>query len=268
MALRHRINAGRVAVESQVAFFRAQLGRVASEWKEDATRVTFADFAISEKIFAALRRDFPQDDFCSEESSPADEVLELEADFAWILDPIDGTNNYAMGMPTCAISLAILEAGMPVYGIIYDHARDCLIEGGPGFGVLDARRRASLKDEPLGRASAIGGHFPVPPAQEELYWPIFSRYRVRAIGSGALNLAYTATGYFDGSIDHSVKMWDIAAAAALIRAQGTSLRFLAGANTFPLTHFHVNSVASPYYAGSPAFLEMMAGLNFPLAEAD
>jgi len=51
--LRHRINAGRVAVKGQMAFFGRQFGQVASEWKEDDTRVTFADFAISENLFAA-----------------------------------------------------------------------------------------------------------------------------------------------------------------------------------------------------------------------
>ena len=55
--LRHRINAGRVAVRNQIAFFGRQFGEVTSEWKEDDTRVTFADFAISEKLFAELRRE-------------------------------------------------------------------------------------------------------------------------------------------------------------------------------------------------------------------
>jgi len=82
LALRHRINAGRVAIRDQTAFFGRQFGQVASEWKADDTRVTFADFAISEKLAAELRRDFPHDDFCSEEASPLDETLVLEADFA------------------------------------------------------------------------------------------------------------------------------------------------------------------------------------------
>ena len=73
--MRHRINAGRVAVRDQVPFFGRQFGDVSSEWKEDDTRVTFADFAISEKIFAELRQNFPQDDYCSEEASPLDEPV-------------------------------------------------------------------------------------------------------------------------------------------------------------------------------------------------
>ena len=109
--LRHRINAGREAVKAQTAFFGRQFGQVASEWKEDDTRVTFADFAISENVFAALRRDFVEDDYCSEEASPQDEVIDLGEGFAWIIDPIDGTNNYALGFSVCAISLALLHDG-------------------------------------------------------------------------------------------------------------------------------------------------------------
>ena len=58
--VRHRINAGRVAIQNQIAFFTRQFGEVISEWKEDDTRVTFADFAISEKVFAELRKDSQQ----------------------------------------------------------------------------------------------------------------------------------------------------------------------------------------------------------------
>jgi myo-inositol-1(or 4)-monophosphatase len=97
----------------------------------DETRVTFADFAISENILTELRRSFPDDDFLSEEGNPADEVLPLRARFAWLLDPIDGTNNYALGMPACAISLALLRDGEPLYGFVYDLGREGWSRAGP-----------------------------------------------------------------------------------------------------------------------------------------
>ena len=119
-AFRHRINAARVAISDQVDFFISQFGDVASEWKADDSRVTFADFAISEKTIAALRASFPEDDYCSEESGNPGEVQELKARYAWVIDPIDGTDNYALAMPMCAISLALLRDGEPVYGFLYD----------------------------------------------------------------------------------------------------------------------------------------------------
>lgn len=254
--LKHRINAGRVAVRQQIDFFRKQLGEVPSEWKEDETRVTFADFAISERVFAQLRRDFPQDDFCSEESNPMDEVLQLDSRYAWVLDPIDGTNNYATGFPVCAISLALLEKGHPVYGIIYDLARDRILQGGPGIGLYDGCRKASIKDAPLDRTTIVGVHFPLPEDWYGAMKPVLRTHRVRATGSGALNLALTAVGLFDGCMDHKVKVWDIAAAYALLVAGGGQFHFVSD-SVFPLETFHVDTPKIRYFAGTPAFCRMV-----------
>lgn len=256
-ALRHRVNAARVALGEQVRFFRDQFGQISSEWKDDHSRVTFADFAISEKIITELRRSFPGDDFCSEESNPADEEQILEAKYAWVLDPIDGTNNYALGLPFCAISLALLKEGMPVYGFLYDYCRDGIMEGGEG-GIYVGRRRV---DRPLRsftrKEGIVGMHFPVRGEVYERVESVLTTYRVRSTGSGALNLAYAALGVLDGCLDHKVKVWDIAAAMALIKASGREMHFLDG-NPFPLRTFHPNSPMVPYYAGSPEFCQVIA----------
>mgnify|MGYP001439301154 FL=1 len=118
--IRHRVNAGRVAIKGQISFFRRHFGQVTSDWKADASRVTFADIAISENLFSSLNQDFAKDDFCSEEMSSDDSPMHIESEFAWVLDPIDGTNNFALGFPLCGISLALLHEGVPVYGFVYD----------------------------------------------------------------------------------------------------------------------------------------------------
>ena len=117
--IRHRINAGRVAIKDQIVFFRRHFGQVSSDWKADASRVTFADIAISENLFASLNKDFSDDDYCSEEMSSKDVPLELKGDFAWVIDPVDGTNNFALGFPLCGISLALLYNGIPIYGFVH-----------------------------------------------------------------------------------------------------------------------------------------------------
>jgi myo-inositol-1(or 4)-monophosphatase len=255
--MRHRINAGRVAVRNQVAFFGRQFGDVSSEWKEDDTRVTFADFAISEKIFAELRQNFPQDDYCSEEASPLDETLALEARFAWVVDPIDGTNNYALGCSFCAISLALLLDGVPVYGFIYDHSTGDLLEGGAGYGLFRNQKKINRDATIADAQTMLGLHFPISPKQLEKMAPLLSKYRVRCIGSGALMAAYLATGYLTGVIDHRVKVWDIAAAYALCQAAGLEWRFT-GDSPFPLRSFHPQMDFSPYYAGAEFFITEMA----------
>jgi len=259
-AIRHRINAGRVAVQQQTDFFATQFGQVASDWKADDTRVTFADFAISEKLFAELRGAFPKDDFCSEESNPEDEILPLESEFAWVLDPIDGTNNYFFGLPQCAISLALLRFGEPIYGFVYDFSRRTLIEGGPGYGVIDGREKVSVRDAPMDRHSILAMHFPLAPEEALLLQPWIAQYRIRALGSSTLNLAYAAIGKLDGCVDFRVKVWDIAAGYALMHGAGGAFRWF-GKGPFPMQAFHVDQPFLRFAAGSPAFIEAVAALT-------
>lgn len=262
-ALQHRINAGRVALNEQVAFFHRQFGQVPSEWKEDDTRVTFADFAISERIFASLRASFPDDAFCSEESNPTDEAVSLKNGYGWILDPIDGTNNYALGIPFCAISLALLKRGTPVYGMVYDMSRRTLIEGGPEFGLLDGSQKAGVSTCALHRQSILGLNFPLTPAVYAALQPALCQYRVRSSGSSALNAAYAAIGKLDGSLDFRVKVWDIAAAYALILAGGGEFHFLEQP-LFPIATFHPRMVSSPYLAGNTQVCHTLRSLLEPV----
>ncbi|MEX0323908.1 MAG: inositol monophosphatase [Puniceicoccaceae bacterium] len=253
-ALRHRVNAARIAVQNQVSFFRELFGQVASEWKADETRVTFADYAITEKLFAELRRSFAEDQFISEESVPMDEVVELDSRYVWILDPIDGTNNYALGMAACAISLALLKEGNPVYGLIYDGSTGQLIEGGPGHGIrIDKRKWKPIERTFEERAGIIGMHFPLPENRVDTLAPLMETYRVRSLGSAALQLAYVALGRLDGSLDERVRVWDVAAAVALLGATDRDIRFLSEP-PFPLKRLDMQAGYIRYIAGSKEIL--------------
>jgi len=254
LELRHRINAGRVAVQSQVPFFNRQFGDVSSEWKEDDTRVTFADFAISERLITELRRDFSKDDFCSEESNPMDEAMALNADFAWVIDPIDGTNNYALGFVFCAISVGLLYKGEPVYGFLYDHSSGELLEGGPGQGVLRDQKKLNRSAIANDAQVMLGFHFPLSAEQAACLQPLMTQHRIRAIGSGALTAAYVATGYLTGAVDFKVKVWDIAASMAICRGAGLSFHFIRE-SPFPLKVFHPQADYCPYFTGTAAICE-------------
>lgn len=253
-AVRHRVNAARVALRNQTGFFQQLRGQVSSEWKADETRVTFADFAISEKLLAELRRSFPQDQFFSEEGGPMDEVAPLEARYAWVLDPIDGTNNYALGMAACAISLALLKEGRPCYGLIYDGSTGELIEGGPREKLLVNGKRVVPLERPFEpRSCVIGLHFPLPPGRVAQLAGLMETCRVRSLGSAALHLAYVALGRLDGALDERVRLWDIAAAVCLLQAAGRPVHFL-GDDPFPVAAFAPEAPFIRYAAGTPAFL--------------
>ncbi|GAB5561152.1 MAG: hypothetical protein SynsKO_27990 [Synoicihabitans sp.] len=249
--LESRIEFARQIVWQQRERLEADLGRVESAWKPDGSRITETDHAISNAILGELAVTFPDDLGLSEELQ-IEAPLEVTSRFAWVLDPIDGTNNFASGMAECAIALGLFENGQPVYGVIYDAARRVLMHGGPGRGMWDGEREATVSGTPLSASSSVGFHSPRArgkyPGHGEA---IVGRYKVRAMGSSALHLAYVAAGLLDGVVDHNVKIWDIAAAIPLLMAAGGELRFLS-ASPLPLRHFDLAMSSIVYVGGSAA----------------
>ena len=244
-----RVEIGKRAVEAQTRLLHREFGRSRSEWKADGTRVTAADRAISEGLTRDLLAAFPGDQVFSEELDDPGGPLSVTAQFCWVIDPIDGTNNYAAGIPYCAISLALLENGIPVYGVVYDIARRVLIHGGPGFGAFDGDRPARVKPDAPHENSLIGFHSPTERELAPLGQPIIANFKIRGLGSATLHLAYTAIGLLDGVYDLNVKTWDIAAAVPIALAGGAEVHFLK-TNPFPLREFDLKMKRFPYVAGN------------------
>ena len=249
--LTSRIAAAQRAVLGQTELMHREFGRAESKWKSDGTRVTAVDIAISENIFRELRAQFPEDQFLSEELAETGAPLPVTAEFAWVLDPIDGTNNFALGLPACAISLGLCQQGEPVYGVIYDQSRRTLMHGGPGFGVFDGTRAARVSAAVPHKESIIGLHSPNDKTLVPLASGVLSQFKIRGLGSATLHLAYVATGMFDGCVDFNVKIWDLAAAIPLVRAAGGEVHFLNGAQ-LPVRQFDLRMKGIIYVAGSPA----------------
>ncbi len=250
--LRLRIQAAKAAVLSQTGLLHREFGRAASQWKSDGTRVTAVDQAISENIHSAIQAQFPDDQFFSEELSDGTGPWPVTSRFSWVLDPIDGTNNFANGLAHCAIALALCEDGEPIYGVIYDHARRRLIHGGRGFGVWDGETAARVRQDDAHPQTLVAFHSPM----ETTRYPghveaLVRQFKVRALGSSTLHLAYVAVGILDGVVDHNVKIWDIAAAIPLLREGGGEIHFLREAPV-PLRTFDLKMPRIFFLAGSNA----------------
>jgi len=259
LELSRRICLGRQAVLAQTALFHAQFGRALSHWKHDGTRVTDADLAISETLVATLRAAFATDDFFSEELAVGSSPIPCRSEWAWVLDPIDGTNNYALGMPLTAISLGLLRHGEPVYGLVYDYGRRALLHGGPGQGMWQDAAPLKTAFGQTGRGERfVALHAPLDPCHLPLVNAVLGRYKLRAFGSGALHLSYAALGMIDACLDFTVKVWDIAAAAAFCRETGAPMHFFNG-SPFPMRQFDLKMRPLNYTAGSPeAVAEIVA----------
>ena len=257
--LLNRIEAAKRAVLAQTELLHREFGRAESKWKSDGTRVTAIDIAISENIFNELAALFPADQFFSEELANTDAAIPVISRFSWVLDPIDGTNNFALGIPHCAISLGLCENGTPVYGVVYDLSRRTLMHGGPEFGTFDGERRVSVLNIAPHAESIVGFHRPFDPALLPACNAVLGQFKIRGLGSATLHLAYTAVGLFDGCVDFNVKIWDLAAAIALLRGAGGEIRFLNG-EQLPMRTFDLKMGRIVYIAGGPLALARLAEL--------
>jgi myo-inositol-1(or 4)-monophosphatase len=172
------------------------------------------------------------------------------------LDPIDGTNNYINGIIYCAISLALLENGVPVYGVVYDLARRVLIHGGPGRGLWEGDKAVAPRGEAPNSHSLIGFHSPVDKGHAAEGKKLIENFKIRGLGSSTLHLAYAATGLLDGVMDHNNKIWDIAAACALCAEAGIEIHYLENP-PFPMREFSVQAKRIQYLAGGPAMVRRL-----------
>ena len=257
--LQARIDAGKAAVMAQTELMHAEFGRVKSNWKYDGTRVTAVDVAISENIVRLLGAQFPGDQVFSEELAETDVPIPVTSRFFWVLDPIDGTNNYATGIAHCAISLGLFENGVPVYGLVYDMSRRVLIHGGPGRGLFDGERAAKVKAGEPNPQSLLGFHSPYDKAYAHHASALVENFKIRGLGSSTLHLAYVAVGILDATVDHNVKIWDIAAAIPLCLAGGGEVQFLSG-DQFPMRAFNLKMARIQYIAGNAAMCAKLRAL--------
>ncbi len=253
-ALRDRILAGHSAVLSQIEYFRDNFGQTESSWKKDGTRVTVVDETISRELFLPLQEAFPKDDYCSEESAETPEPVPLKAEFCWLLDPVDGTNNYAVGITECGISLALLRNGTPIYGFIYDYSRDKLLQGGPGLGAIEGTTPVQAATELVNEKLTFCMHFPSPSADLDTLRPKLMEWRIRCPGSAAIGLANVATGRLDGCLEFRPKPWDCAAGYPICEGAGATFGFVREA-CFPMTSFTPSMASFPFRVGSKIFME-------------
>ncbi len=251
--IEQRIAVAKQAVLAETELLHREFGRAKPVIKHDGTKVTPVDIAISEHLMAVITRQFPDDQFFSEELAPTTAPMPVTSRFCWVCDPIDGTNNYANGISHCAISLGLLEHGMPVYGVIYDLARRTLIHGGPGRGVWDGDKPVKGRPEAPGGHSLIGFHSPVDKSHAAEGKRLIENFKIRGLGSSTLHLAYAAIGLLDGVVDHNNKVWDIAAACALLKEAGLEIHYLENP-PFPMKEFTLKSPRVQYVTGSKAMV--------------
>ena len=191
--------------------------------------VTEVDYIAERIVLETIRAHFPDHTILSEEageSAPGSR-------YTWIIDPIDGTTNYARHIPICSVSVGLLEDDVPIVGAIYDPLRDQMFAAQRGHGArLDGAPIHASSVETLADAvvSLDWGHADqIRERTLALVTQVAPLCRtVRGLGSAALGLAYVAAGWLDVYFNLGMKPWDTAAGAVLIAEAGGTVTTLAG----------------------------------------
>ena len=201
--------------------------------------VTETDYQCQEIIIGMIRQAFPDHGFLAEETAggepPPDAQetgpgLAWEADAPptcrWIIDPLDGTVNFAHGFPVFCVSIAFETDGVIEYGVVYDPMRDELFEGRRGQGAWRNGQPIRVSDTARLDRALIATGFPydirerVTASMTRLGRVVASAQGVRRAGAAALDMCYVACGRFDGYFEENLKPWDTAAGVVIVTEAG------------------------------------------------
>jgi myo-inositol-1(or 4)-monophosphatase len=194
--------------------------------KGELDLVTESDLASEKLIIDRIKTYHPRHAILAEESgASAAETSAPQSEWRWIIDPLDGTTNYAHGYPCYCVSIGLEHNGRMEVGVIYDPMRDELFTAERGAGAsLNGRRMQVSSTEQLSGALLCTG-FPYDVRERSEFARHFANFimnaqGVRRDGAAALDLAYVACGRFDGFWEEGLKPWDVAAGSLLVEEAG------------------------------------------------
>jgi len=192
--------------------------------KGEIDLVTEIDCAAEKLILKTIQKAFPGHAFLCEESSASG-----RSKHRWIIDPIDGTTNFAHSLPVCSVSIAYEENGIVRMGGVYDPVREELFYAEKGRGAyLNGKKIRVSKTKKLNDALLATG-FPYDRRKDpDKYLKIFREFlmqaqEIRRLGSAALDLCYVACGRFDGYWEAKLNPWDKAAGMLILKEAGGKL---------------------------------------------
>ncbi len=196
--------------------------------------LTDVDLAAERSIIAAIHENFPDHDILSEETPPDARA----SSYCWVVDPLDGTGNFTRGYPCFSTSIALTVDDEPVVGVVYDPMRDHLFAACKGGG-------ATLNGRPL----HVSGTATLPDGLIGLDWARQEALRrgtvrvvahlaeicgtLRICGSAALGICYVGAGWWDAYWHLSLRPWDAAGGALIVREAGGHVTDLTGARWRP-----------------------------------
>lgn len=253
--LRKAIEASRLAGEA-IRHYANQVNKLDVEKKAQNDFVSKVDREAETLVVRLLQRAYPDHAFVGEEGGKQG----VESDYEWIIDPLDGTTNFLYGIPQYSVSIALKHKGRLMVGVVYDPLRDETFAASRGDGATLNGRRIRVSERTNLQNALLGTGIPFRANQNlDLYLQSMKvllpeTAGVRRMGSAALDLAYVASGRFDGFWEFGLHEWDIAAGVLLIQEAGGLISDMRGNNT----HLQTGDVLA---ANPKVFKEMLKRLH-------
>ncbi|ACK55021.1 MAG TPA: inositol monophosphatase family protein [Thauera aminoaromatica] len=207
-----------------------QLDLLTVQSKSPNDFVTEVDRAAEQAIIEVLRDAFPGHGILAEESGESGP----ESEYTWIIDPLDGTTNFIHGMPQYAVSIAQTKNGVLEHAVVYDPNTNEMFTASRGAGAFLNDRRIRVSRRTRLNEALIGTGFPFRQFDHvDAYLAMFKELTqktagIRRPGAASLDLAYVASGRFDGFWEMGLSPWDMAAGVLLIQEAGGLVSDLSG----------------------------------------
>lgn len=198
--------------------------------------VTEADKAVEELIVSNVLKYFPDHSILTEER----DAIKGTGDYKWIIDPIDGTSNFAHGLPFFSVSIAVIHKGIPIIGVVDVPALRQQFWAQQGQGAYLGKKRIHVSQTAKLQNAMLATGFPYD--RESQRYPmafkamahLHSKARsMRPLGSAAAELAYVAAGYLDAYWEYNLQPWDIAAGKIILEEAGGSITNMDGSTLAP-----------------------------------
>jgi myo-inositol-1(or 4)-monophosphatase len=182
-----------------------------------------------------IRENFPEHYILSEETG----AIVQESNYKWIIDPVDGTVNFANGIPICCVSIGVEVNSSIEMGAVYNPFLNELFFAQRGFGATLNNERIRVSDKTDVMQSCLVTGFPytyleTPNGPLEVFGRLIRKgVPVRRLGSAAIDLCWVAAGRFDGFYEHKLNAWDSAAGSLIVEEAGGKVTDMQGKNYNP-----------------------------------
>jgi myo-inositol-1(or 4)-monophosphatase len=213
----------------------SEFNRESIEYKGLNDMVSYVDKETEGRLVEGLRKIFPEAGFIAEEGTGQKTDNQ---EFAWIIDPVDGTTNYMHGLPVFAISIALMQNDKIVSGVVYEINRDECFTAWLGGGAFLNEKPIKVSSAKYLKDSLIATGFPYYDFEKmDNYINILKElmqksHGLRRMGAASVDLAYTACGRFEAFFEYNLKPWDVAAGALIVQEAGGNVTDFKGGNDF------------------------------------